>query len=285
MTMTPDWAESLIQKHNLRNRKLRKHVLERYKEAIRAGRYKLTHQGVAIGWDGVLLDGQHRLLAVAETGMSIQIVYATQCDPATFDVIDSGCVRKSSDALDMNNVPYANTVNAICRMHIMYYEHLERIWQGRLRYPETSEITKFYMSRSNDCDFATQKAYATWRQFRLLTNRSAIGAFVLLAIDNNHPRTEIEAFLQKLGSGSGLDESSPILRFRAAVANGVLNRKGTNKGQLTLAGMLKCFNSAYEGKTTSVFRFPEIPPMPVILPCRKAVIDGYKPSRDGLDSQ
>lgn len=45
-------------------------------------RYQLTHQGIAIGVDGTLLDGQHRLLAIAKAGISVPIVIATNCDPS-----------------------------------------------------------------------------------------------------------------------------------------------------------------------------------------------------------
>lgn len=97
-TVTPrmarDWLAS-----NTNNRPLRPGVVERFMNAYRRGEWKETHQGIAFGKSGCLLDGQHRLTFIAnlEDGESARINVTTGQDDKTFDAIDVGFGRTMSD--------------------------------------------------------------------------------------------------------------------------------------------------------------------------------------------
>ncbi len=40
---------------------------------MREGHWDTTHQGIAIASDGTLVDGQHRLLAIVESGVTVRM--------------------------------------------------------------------------------------------------------------------------------------------------------------------------------------------------------------------
>lgn len=265
VTMTPEWAQQIL-KQNTSNRSVRKAVVDKYAHDIKSGEYKLTHQGIAISRDGVLLDGQHRLLAVIKANTSITIPLATGCDPSIFSVLDTGATRKAFDVLMIEKVTNSTVVAASVRMYIMYFEHFNKIWQGRLRYPTNEDILTIYKSKAAVFDYATQKAKHCHRSFKQLTSGSAVAGFIVLAIDNGYPIHHIELFIQKLYTGSGLEETDPILRFRAAVFNGLLKSKGPQIVQLTLASLIKTFNFWNKGLTMRQFKVPNVPPMPLIDP-------------------
>ena len=265
VTMTPEWAQGIL-KQNLHNRPIRKEMVQKYIHEIKNNRYQLTHQGIAISTEGILLDGQHRLLAIAQAGVSVPIVMATNCNPQTFTVLDTGTIRKSTDILAMENVSNRVVVSAAIRMYIMYYEHFDKIWQGRLRYPTNEDILAVYKSRANDFDYAVQKARCIRRSFKQFTSNSALAGFIMLALDKSYPKCRIELFIQKLSTGTNLEETCPILRLRTAVFNGLLKSKGSSTIQITLASLIKTFNYWNKGIAIKQFKLPSVPPMPSIDP-------------------
>jgi len=91
-----DWL-----RHNTDNRRLRRSKVDELKGVFQRGEYRLTHQGVAFGLDGRLLDGQHRLSALAEMedGFSVVMSVTRGLDAAAFEVLDLGTRRSYSDAL------------------------------------------------------------------------------------------------------------------------------------------------------------------------------------------
>ena len=69
-------------------------------KAMKRGDFKLTHQGIAIGEGGILLDGQHRLKAFIESGLprlNMSVSFGVPRD--AFDSIDV-CLLYTSDAAD-----------------------------------------------------------------------------------------------------------------------------------------------------------------------------------------
>lgn len=59
----------------------------------------MTHQGIAFDTNGRLIDGQHRLHAIIEAGVPIQISVTRGCSAASFSILDRGANRSQSDIL------------------------------------------------------------------------------------------------------------------------------------------------------------------------------------------
>jgi hypothetical protein len=95
--MTPAFAQEILKK-NTKNRKIRRSSVETFRTLLRRGEWVLTHQGVAISSEDVLLDGQHRLLAIVETGIPAKVLFSTDCDPAIYQAIDRGISRTNEDS-------------------------------------------------------------------------------------------------------------------------------------------------------------------------------------------
>lgn len=64
-----------------------------------SGEWRLTHQGLAIGEDGTLLDGQHRLLALIKSQTSLQMNVTVNVPKASYPYFDLGIKRGLEDAL------------------------------------------------------------------------------------------------------------------------------------------------------------------------------------------
>lgn len=99
--MTPAKAKTLLER-NVDNRDIRPSVVAALSDSIRRGEWILSHQGVAFGKSGRLLDGQHRLLAVLETGISVKMQITWDVDDDAFKVMDIGTKRTTSDILTIS---------------------------------------------------------------------------------------------------------------------------------------------------------------------------------------
>lgn len=94
--LTPSAAIGMLS-CNTANRKLRQTGVNTFIKKIANGEWKLTHQGIAIADDGTVLDGQHRLHAIAKSGTPVPVMLATGCDKSMFSAIDAGIPRNNVD--------------------------------------------------------------------------------------------------------------------------------------------------------------------------------------------
>lgn len=73
VVVTPTIAEEWLKKNNPKNRSIGSRHVARLVADMEAGRWYLTHQGIAFDVDGQLVDGQHRLEAVRQSGATIEM--------------------------------------------------------------------------------------------------------------------------------------------------------------------------------------------------------------------
>jgi len=264
VTMTPAWADMLLTKHNTNNRPLRLHTVKRYAHAILSGNWKLTQQGIALSRDNVLLDGQHRLAAIVESGKAVQILLATDCDPEIFTAIDNGLTRKAGDALHLDGVKNSFQAAASVRLMLLYNTQPEKSWTGGgYVAPLHSDILEACRANSENVNFAVSLATSSHTAFNRL-NKSALGGLILLAVQRKWDTDCIECFCDFLSRGAGLEPFDPILAYRASLTNDVFIKRTRqrNAGQLHLASLVKVFNQWACGAKVRLFKVPNFPPMP-----------------------
>ncbi len=75
LAVTPEMAAAMLAK-NVGNRKLNDKHIRSFAVDMASGNWRLTHQAIAIGADGNLLDGQHRLHAVVKAQKCVQMFVA-----------------------------------------------------------------------------------------------------------------------------------------------------------------------------------------------------------------
>lgn len=93
--VTPNQAKSWLESKG-NNRKLSLTHVRYLVNEIKSGRWRLTHQGIAFGDDGRLLDGQHRLAAIIEAGMATNMMVSYDVPIGEFAIIDRGMPRNIS---------------------------------------------------------------------------------------------------------------------------------------------------------------------------------------------
>ena len=91
--VTPDKAKKWLAKNHPHNRSVSWNRVEAFVNDMVAGNWRLTHQGIAFDGDGYLIDGQHRLHAVVNSGKAIEMAVVTNETAGFHDPIDRGAPR------------------------------------------------------------------------------------------------------------------------------------------------------------------------------------------------
>lgn len=100
--VTPEIAEDWLTHCNTHNRKLMDNHVEYLGREMKAGRWRLTHQGIAFSSNRVLLDGQHRLWAVVMSGITVPMRVFVNEPSEAMEVLDTGQRRSNDQILSLS---------------------------------------------------------------------------------------------------------------------------------------------------------------------------------------
>lgn len=103
ITITPDLAREYLAKNIDKNRPIRKALVHAYAEQMKRGEWKITPQGISFDQKGRLIDGQHRLMAVIESGAKVPMYVTTGVPVDRMLMIDCGAKRTAADILSIAN--------------------------------------------------------------------------------------------------------------------------------------------------------------------------------------
>lgn len=124
-TITPPMATDWL-RCNRNNRPVRrKHVLF-LADQISKDQWEVNGQAIIISDDEQVLDGQHRLLAVIESGKPIKSLVIYGIKPEAFKTIDTGAVRTGADALSLHYPQLSGSIIKAAATAVQLIKALER---------------------------------------------------------------------------------------------------------------------------------------------------------------
>lgn len=119
-TISPAIARAWLSRNKVNRPLVRQHV-DALKAAIAGGGYLYTGEPVIFDNGDWLIDGQHRLTAIAEGTRPVEINVVIGVEPRAQDVIDVGRRRELSDLLHMKyGVSDSKTAASAIRMLVCY---------------------------------------------------------------------------------------------------------------------------------------------------------------------
>lgn len=99
--VTPAMAKVYLER-NTDNRNKRGWWVSGLANMIKRGEWIPTHQGVAFSESGKLIDGQHRLEAIIEANIPVEMLVTTGVRDDAYKVLDNGIKRTMADLTGMN---------------------------------------------------------------------------------------------------------------------------------------------------------------------------------------
>lgn len=119
LMVTPKIATQML-KHNSYNRPLNHTKAKLYSEEMQSGDFMKNGDTIRYDWFGVLLDGQTRLTAIIDSGVSMECIIVHGLDPASFNTIDIGKIRTLPQLLSREGVQHSSIVAGMTAALIAY---------------------------------------------------------------------------------------------------------------------------------------------------------------------
>ena len=100
--VSPELAKQWLLDTNNFNRPINHAAIDMYVRQIKSGLWRRTHQGVAFNTYGMLLDGQHRLMAIVNAGVTVPLLVFIEEPEENYEYIDCGRNRSNLDIIRMS---------------------------------------------------------------------------------------------------------------------------------------------------------------------------------------
>ena len=168
MTITPELAAEWLA-HNTHNRNVRQNVVGKYASDMKAGRWLLTHQGIAFDADNVLVDGQHRLMAVVQSGVPVGMLVTRGVNLKHQIAVDDHSIRNVADALRL-----AEDYD-VTSMHVAVTHRMMEGLTTNSRRASKQEIKAFLDKYFDGVEFAIQAFPKATRGITQAAVRAVVG--------------------------------------------------------------------------------------------------------------
>lgn len=249
--ITPAAAKTYLMS-NTNNRKVGGTNYGKIKASFIRGEWKLNGEAIKIATDGTILDGQHRLMACAETGVSFQTLIVTGLERETQDTMDTGKARTLSDVLTLHGYKNGTAVAAAVVGIIKSEKHSLKtaFTSGGIN---SSIVTIKESLDRLEMEPTIQESASEAKRFAKIGLQGRTGS-VLHYVLTNINADDAEHFFTKLRTGEGLVAGSPILALRSQL---IANKSSmSNLPQTFIAALvIKAWNKYREGAYVTQLKF------------------------------
>jgi hypothetical protein len=236
MEIAPDMAADWLEYREFDgNRKPSRAKVDQLAVTMKAGDWLETHQGIAFDTEGKLIDGRHRLMAVAASGVTVKMWVFPDQTRDTFDVIDTGYARQATQFI--SSVAPTMAAGAVRYISAATDREYPGIYRNKM---PVHDVLAFHRQWPE----IETWALATWGARSV----AAIPPSPLLAIvamgDRGGVRPGvIEDFLSGLKSGAIGDAHDPRLILRNRFIKDHKNLAGSRNRPHVYALIVKAFNA------------------------------------------
>lgn len=211
--LTPDRATELLAK-NTNNRNVSKDNIAKLAKYLKDGAFYFNGATVVVSDTGVIMDGQHRLYAIEQTGISAPILLVEGVHPDALASIDQGRPRTVSDILTLDGVQMKNMsiANSIARNAILFGSTpgrgnlaKDRIYvaqQVKADYDAlalAANNAKTLTNLARNTGFSTTRTYSTPN--RVAVAPGVLGTLIYLMVQKGADPVHVEDFFRRIIAG------------------------------------------------------------------------------------
>ncbi|HYP55289.1 MAG TPA: hypothetical protein VEQ41_03155 [Solirubrobacterales bacterium] len=245
--MTPRAAREILDR-NARNRSLRSDYVRKLGAAMERGEWTVNGEPIQIAEDGTLLNGQHRLSAVVESGVSVPMLVVRGLPPAAQRTMDTGTRRNLSDVLALHG--QIDTANLGAMLGLLHrYRIGERLDNTGRTAPTPKEALALLEREPKLTGYIP-----LGRKTRAVGMRVSVAAVLAYLFDEADPG-EGTRFFEALCNFRAEPQDSPIRALKKTLER-VRNERAYRISTYVLCGMtIKAFNSWRAGRPITVLFF------------------------------
>jgi len=202
---TPDWAKNELATHNTKNRPLSS-TWAKIRGAIQRGGWQVNGEAIVYDRDGRLVNGQHRLTAIAESGISVPLLVVRGVHPDSFATFDQGKRRNASDVLAVEGHDFAVNLAAALGWQ-------QRYESGNIEKANSDAVPndQILAMAAGHPEMADSVKWAAGHRNRLIP--PSMLAFLHYQLSGVSPE-DAEAFFKKVCDGVGVEENSHEFNLR-----------------------------------------------------------------------
>lgn len=212
LTVSPQLANHLLNNHYRQNRSVKKRVVAKYARDMKAGNWLFTGESIGIDIEGKILDGQHRLMAIRQADINVELPFAFGLPVKAMRAMDSGSSRSYSDYLTITKQKRKSNQLASAIRYMTIWEMGPADFSSNLRKTlafSSAELDDVFAKHRKLEDFVSNPIYdKNWTG----KSRGMFG-FIHYLLHQNCPE-ESQAFIEGLCTGANLPLNSPILNLR-----------------------------------------------------------------------
>lgn len=259
MEITPEFAKELLAANRFydpkkktfggerTNRPFSQAKAEQYRDAILQGRWKLTHQGVALDVHGELMDGQHRLAGLVMAGavnpdISVKMMVTYDLEPDVVDVVDIGKKRTVGDVLAMYGESHSTLTGAVLKL-IAFYDAQCKPGEWN-NFSLTPEVAREMLAAEPEI----REAVKFGNGWTFLAINSSIGASYHVISRTRPSQYERGQFFDSLRTGADLSLGDPVLTLRNVLLGQKTNAKRGRSALEQFSLVVKAWNAYVQGR-------------------------------------
>jgi hypothetical protein len=211
MTITAGMAAILFHDHNTQNREWQYALTLEYARQMRNGDWDFTPNGIGFSSTGPMLDGQHRMAALALTGQPLLFAIALGLNVRAVEVIDTGRRRPASAAvhiLQHKDMPEARVKSELVTKADVYLSKANQIPRRIL---DNRALGREVMAQNALLDEAIaigERASKLIAKPTLKLRDAQVASYLLLA--SGWGAGTVEAHLGHFQTGQDVGENSPF---------------------------------------------------------------------------
>jgi hypothetical protein len=229
--MDADLARHILEAYNTGNRRISSVRVARLVQQMSSGEFQNTGEPIILSREGVLNDGQHRLQAIVDADVTVEIDVRFGIPRSVFPKTDTGAARTGGDVLSIAGASHGSLAAQAVRLLVLY----ERGLPGSVRdYVSNAQVAAAY-DRWPDVAEAVDRLHG--RAFPKGIRSAPLTCTVFLA-QRAPGKRKLDEWLEVLETGVSPGKSDPAHQLREYLIRGADAGAGTREAMLERWGTM-----------------------------------------------
>lgn len=257
VNVTPAMAKEWLS-NNGKNRKVSAPHVRRLAVSMAGGHWVLNGQTISFDDSGRLLDGQHRLTAVVESGVTVPMAVAVGVsDPEAFKSYDGTALKRGAHQVaQMMGVKSPNEVTAGARVVMCWEESKNTKHFGSLLKAGLREVRHDALAdKAQEIEPEYHHAYSILNKSLMRASGAGTLLVAMVVIFNRVDPVATASFCKKISNGVFDSSDDPCLQLRDRIISGRRSIKPHDWKLLLAALTIKSFNYHKKGLPLKMLRW------------------------------